>query len=138
TLVSNDSSGNILTMGFDTNYTADSGRGGNGVTLANQDYFEQFKFVGVNSTNLAACGNNQLVYIPNTGSSNRVVLISAGVRNLPGHNIFFVTNSVLVSICFGIVDVNPQDYYQALDIQCMSASLNRPQANNMVTILPAP
>jgi hypothetical protein len=141
TLVSNDVTGNILTLGFDTNNLADSGNGGNGVAWANQDYFEQFKFVGSNTTDLAACAGNQLIYIPDTAnaaSTNSRVLIFSGVRNLPGHNIFFVTNTVLATICFGVVDVNPQDNYEHIEIQAMAASLNRPQVNNMVTILPAP
>jgi type II secretory pathway pseudopilin PulG len=138
TLVSNDVTGNILTLGFDTNNLADSGNGGNGVAWGNQDYFEQFKFVGANTTNFAACTGNQLIYIPNTTSTNCRVLISSGVRNLPGHSVFFVTNTVLATICFGVVDVNPQDNYEHIEIQAMAASLNRPQVNTMVTILPAP
>jgi len=138
TMVSNDAAGNTLTVAFDTNDLVDSGNGGNGIAWANQDYFSQFKFVGVNTTNVTACASNQLIYIPDTRSSFSEVLIPAGVRNLPGHNIFSVTNTVLVTICYGVVDVNPQDYYQGVEIQAMSASLNRPQVNNMFTILPAP
>lgn len=138
TLVSNDSAGNILTLAFDTNCLVDSSNGVVGIPWANQDYFEQFKFVGVNTTNAASCATNQLVWIPNTQSTNYEVLIPCGVRNLPGHNIFSVTNTVLATICFGVVDTNPQDLYQESDIQTMAASLNRPQVNNMFTILPAP
>lgn len=140
TLVSNDITGNILTLGFDTNYLVDSKRGGNGVTWANQDYYERFQFVGTNTTNALQCSPNQLIYYSNyTASTNYRVLVPGGVRNLNGHtNIFFVTNSVLVSICFGIVDTNRQDTFQSIDIQAMGASLNRPQVNNMVSILPAP
>lgn len=138
TLVSNDVTGNILTLGFDTNTVVDSGNGGNGVAWANQDHFERFQFVGVNTTNFAGCASNQLVYLPDIASTNGRVLVFSGVRNLPGHNIFFVTNTVLATICFGVVDVNPQDNYEHIEIQAMAASLNRPQVNTMVTILPAP
>lgn len=138
TLVSNDASGNVLTLGFDTNYLVDSGNGGNGVAWANQDYFEQIKFIGHNTTNATACATNRLVWVPNTASSNQIVLIPAGLRNLPGHNIFFVTNTVLATICFGVVDTNRQDYYQESDVQTMAASLNHPPNNNLVRILPPP
>lgn len=138
TSVSSDTSGNTLTLGFDTNNAVDSGHGGNGVAWGNQDYYAQFRFVGVNTTNLLNSATNQLVWIPNTTSSNQQqVLISAGVRNLPGHRIFSVTNSALATICFGVVDINSQDYYEAIEIQAMAASLNRSSAN-LVTILPAP
>jgi prepilin-type N-terminal cleavage/methylation domain-containing protein len=138
TLIYTDTNGNQLLMGFDTNDLVDSGNGGNGVPWANQDYYSEFKFVGVNTTNLAQCTTNELIYIPNTAQTNFQVLISAGVRNLPGHNIFSVTNTVLATICFGVVDVNPQDYYEHIEIQAMATSLNRPQVNNMVSILPPP
>jgi competence protein ComGC len=139
TMVSNDITGNSLTLGFDTDYHVDSKHGGNGVPWANQDYYEQFQFVGTNTTNALQCSPNQLIYYSNTLYTNHQVLVPCGVRNLKGHtNIFFVTNSVLVSICFGIVDTNRQDTFQSIEIQAMGASLNRPQVNNMVSILPAP
>lgn len=137
TLVSNDASGNILTVGFDTNNLVDSGNGGNGVPWANQDYYGQFRFVGVNTTNLADSAANQLIWIPNTRFANHTVLIGAGVRNLPRHPVFSVTNSVLATICFGVVDINRRDYYEAIEIQAMAASLNR-SGQNLLTILPAP
>lgn len=139
TMISNDASGNTLTLAFDTNNLVDSGNAGGGVAWANQDRFEQFKFVGVNTTNVTACKSNQLIWIPNTALPRiQIPLVAAGVRNLPGHNIFSVTNTVLATICFGIVDINPEDYYNGIEIQTMAASLNRPQVNNMLTILPAP
>lgn len=139
TMISNDAAGNTLTLAFDTNNLVDSGNGGGGIAWANQDRFERFEFVGENTTNTTGCKTNQLVWIPDLSQpDNQEVLVSSGVRNLPGHNIFSVTNTVLATICFGVVDVNPQDYYNGLEIQAMAASLNRPQVNNMVKILPAP
>jgi Tfp pilus assembly protein PilW len=139
TLVSNDASGNVLTLGFDSNFTVDSGNGGNGVAWANTDYYGQFKFAGVNTTNLHLSAGKNLIWIPNINNTNNFkVLIGTGVRNLPGHVIFSVTNSALVTICFGVVDTNPRDYYEAIEIQAMAASLNRLPSQNMVSILPAP
>lgn len=139
TMISNDAAGNVLTLAFDTNYLVDSSNGVSGIPWANQDRFEQFKFVGTNTTNTTGCASNELVWIPNTKAPDtEEVLIPSGVRNLPGHNIFFVTNTVLATICFGVADVNPQDYYNGIEIQAMAASLNRLQPNNMVSFLPAP
>jgi Tfp pilus assembly protein PilW len=139
TMVSNDAAGNTLTLAFDTNTLVDSSNGVSGIPWANWDRFEQFKFVGTNTTNTTGCASNELVWIPNVAQPDeQEILIPTGVRNLPGHNIFSVTNTVLATICFGIVDINPQDYYNGIEIQAMAASLNRPQVNNMIRILAAP
>src|ERR1041384_2257060 len=69
--------GNTLTLGFDDNYEVDSD--GDGTTYNDHDHFEKFKFIGVNSTNSAACSNNTLVYYANTNSTSNVVLVSQGL-----------------------------------------------------------
>lgn len=134
TSISNSPDGNILTLGFDTNYSADSD--GDGIAFNDRNYFEQFQFVGVNSTNYTACSTNRLIYIPNASSpnSNRT-LIPKGVRNLPGWNIFTMTNKQVIAIIrFGIVDSLSQDHYQAVDVQGTGVALNRFYNTNVLTI----
>src|SRR6185369_7699918 len=53
TSMSNNASGNAYTLGFDDNYAVDSD--GDGKAYNDKNHFERFSFVGVNSTNLAAC-----------------------------------------------------------------------------------
>ncbi len=125
--------GNVLTLGIDEDYTKDYD--GDGKTYNDQNHFERFMFVGVNSTNAAACSSNRLVYISNVASNSTRVLVPKGVRNLPLYNIFTVTNGVTALIRFGIVDGNRRDYYQAVEIQGMAVSLNR-NTTNFISILP--
>lgn len=134
TSISNNTSGNILTLGFDDNYTVDSD--GDGKSYNDKNHFEQFKFVGVNSTNETACSSNSLVYIYNVAANQSRVLIPKGVRNLPLKNIFTLTNLTTAVIRFGIVDCNSRDFYQAIEIQATAVSLNRPSTTNIIGILP--
>jgi hypothetical protein len=129
---SNDHSGNVLTLAFDDNPAIDSDH--NGVSYDDRDHFERFQFIGTNSvTNFAG---NSLIYIPDIRESNRVVLIPAGVRNLPGYPIFTVTNEATTIIRFGIVDGYGRDHFQSIDIQTTAVPLNRPRATNVIAILP--
>jgi prepilin-type N-terminal cleavage/methylation domain-containing protein len=134
TSISNNASGNSLTLGFDDNYAVDSD--GDGKPYNDKNHFERFMFTGVNSTNTAACSSNRLVYVPNLSSTGSRVLVPKGVRNLPKYNIFTVTNGATAIIRFGIVDGNGRDYYQAVEIQGTAVSLNRPATTNFISILP--
>jgi hypothetical protein len=135
TYMATSSSGNTLTLGIDENYNVDLD--GDGKTYDDKDHYEQFQFVGNNSTNVLACATNQLIYIPNTNSTARRVLISGGVRNLPGFKIFSTTNTVITVIRFGIADPSPNDHYQAIDLQGSAVSLNRPwTTNSIISITP--
>ena len=127
------SSGDTLTLGIDDDYTADSDH--NGRAYDDKDHYEQFKFVGVSSTNIQACATNQLIYISNTNSSVQRVLIPAGVRILPGFKVFSLTNNVAV-IRFGIADPRASDQYQSIELQGSALSLNRPLNPGVVSILP--
>ena len=64
------------------------------------------------------------------------MLIPAGVRNLPGYNIFTLSNYSEVLVRFGIFDRNSRDHYQGIDIQATAYSLNRPASTNFISILP--
>jgi hypothetical protein len=64
------------------------------------------------------------------------LLVPAGVRNLPGYNIFTVTNRSTTIVRFGVVDGYGRDRYQSIDIQATAVPLNRPAATNFIAILP--
>lgn len=134
TKITNDTAGNALSLAFDDNYAVDSD--GNGTPYDDKDHWERFQFVGVNSTNTSGCASNKLIYYSNINSTNSKVLVPSGMRNLPGYNIFLVTNQVLVVMRFGIVDTYTRDYYEAIDVQATGASLNRPIQTNILQILP--
>ncbi len=125
---------NTLTIGLDDDYTTDSD--GDKITYNDRDHYEQFKFIGVNSTNAAYCAGNSIVYIPNTNSPNiQRVMIAAGVRNLPNCNIFSVTNIVIVVIRFGVAAATPGSY-ESIDVQGTGLSLNRLWNTNVLSIFP--
>jgi len=134
TSVSNDASGNVLTMSFDDNPVVDSD--GDGIPYNDKDHYEQFQFLGLNGdTNATA--TNRLIYILNTASpANQQVLIPSGVRNLPGYNIFTVTNKSTVIVRFGVVDTYTFDHYHSIDIQATAVPLNRPAQTSFISILP--
>ena len=130
----NDSSGNVLTLGFDDNATNDSN--GDGVPYNDRDHFERFRFIGVNTSSTTNATTNSLIYVPDITRTNRVVLIPAGVRNLPGYNIFTVTNMATTIVRFGVVDGYGPDHFQSIDIQGTAVPLNRPSTTNVIAILP--
>ena len=134
TYMDTSTSGNTLTIGFDDDYTKDSDK--DGKTYNDRDHYEQFQFIGSNSTNVLACATNQLIYIPNTNSTAQQVLISGGIRNLPGYKIFSTTNKVITVIRFGIVGSKVSDHYQAIDLQGSAVSLNRLWNTNVINIIP--
>jgi len=134
TYMATSSSGNTLTLGFDDDPTRDTD--GDAKTYDDRDHYEHFKFIGTSSTNVLACATNNLIYIPNTNSTYQRVLISGGVRNLPGFKVFSTTNSVITVVRFGIADPKTSDHYQAIDLQGSAVSLNRLWNTNVITIAP--
>jgi len=117
-----DSTGNTLTLGFDDNPAVDSD--GDGNPYDDKDHYETFQFTGANGTNSATAASNRLIYTPKVGTAGSSVLVSAGVRNLPGNNIFAAGNFNTVIIRFGVVDTNTRDRFQSIDIQALGVSLN--------------
>lgn len=131
TLVSNDSTGNILTIGLDDNPLVDSN--GDGITYNDQDHYEQFQVENVGTTNSPT---NIMVYIPDTRSNYQTVLISSGVRNLPNWKYFTVTNAATVIIRYGLADTYTNDYYESYEVKGCAVALNRKVATNTISILP--
>jgi Tfp pilus assembly protein PilW len=131
--VSNDSSGNVLTLAFDDDPTTDSD--GDGIAYNDRDHFERFQFIGVNGSTTNS-STNRLIYIPNIANATKRTFIPAGVRNLPGYNIFTVTNLATTIVRFGIVDGYGPDHYQSIDVQATAVPLNRSATTNFISILP--
>jgi prepilin-type N-terminal cleavage/methylation domain-containing protein len=134
TSITADASGNTLTLGFDDDYSTDSD--GDGVTYNDHDHYETFQFIGTNGTNSITALSNRLVYTPKVGVAGRQDLLSSGVRNLPGYNIFSVPYPGTVVIRFGVVDSITRDRFQGIDIQATGLSLNRPASSSVVGVLP--
>jgi hypothetical protein len=131
TLVSNDASGGTLTIGYDDNPNIDSD--GDGIAYNDKDHFERFQVQNIGTTNSPT---NVMVYFANITNSAKRVLINGGVTNLPGCNIFTVTNKATVLIRLGIIDPYASDYFQAIDLQGAAVALNRQATTNIITILP--
>jgi len=133
TFVSNDASGNVLSMAFDDDPAVDSDS--DGKSYNDRNHWEQFKFIGVNgSTN--GISTNLLVYIANTAVTNQQVIIPAGINNLPGYKIFNVVDGSTIVVRFGVVDGYARDRYQSVDIQATAVPLNRAFSKNVISILP--
>jgi hypothetical protein len=133
TSIAVNASGTKLTLGFDDDPLTDSD--GDGKTYNDRDHYEQFWFVGATGTGTTV-STNKLIYLANTNSTASQVLIPAGIRNLPGCNIFTLTNSTEVLVRFGVFDCYSRDHYQGIDIQATAYPLNRPTATNFISILP--
>ena len=128
TSIASDTSGNTLTLAFDSNPLVDSG--GDGISYNDKDFFESFTFLSVtNGTNFA----NSLTYSNVAGIR---VLVGSGLRKLPNWNVFTATNGVAAAIRFGIMDTYARDHYQSAEIQAAAVPLNRPSATNIIIILP--
>jgi type II secretory pathway pseudopilin PulG len=129
----NDTSGNTLQLGFDDNMAVDSD--GNGKPYDDRDHYEVFQFQNGDG-NDDTVADNRLIYIANASQTNFVVLVPAGVRKLPGRNVFAVTNVSAVYVNYAVVDAYARDGYQSCDIQTLFVARNRPTTTNTFTILP--
>ena len=134
TFLSNDFSGNRLTLGFDDNEGVDSD--GDGNSYNDRNHFEYFEFRNGDG-NDTTVEDNRIVYNSNIGLSPDTLLVNNGVRLLPFTQIFSVTNGGTVLIHFGLVDIDKNDSYQGCEIQEVVVSRNRPASlTNVVAVLP--
>ena len=134
TSVSNDASGNCLTLGFDDNIATDSD--GDGKAYNDKTHYEAFEFRNGDGNDLTTT-NNSLVYRANAGSlSNPRVLVRSGVRKLPNQRIFTLTNLNTVQINYGLVDAYARDFRQSMELQLIAVPRNRPSSTNVIQILP--
>lgn len=116
-----DVAGNILTLGFDDDLTADSDN--DGFKWNDQDHFEMFQFVNTD-TNLATLEDNKLIYCPNTTNFQTVDLVPDSVRKLPSWPIFTLTNATVL-INFGLLSTNSTPFSQQIEIRTKAMMRNR-------------
>ncbi len=133
TFLTNDASGNRLTLAFDDNHTFDLD--GDGKSYDDRGHYEYFEFRNGDGTN-STVTDNKLVYKANTNQPGEKILISSRVRVLPNTQVFVVTNNYTVLINFGMLDNYTSDSYQACDIHGVVVSRNRPATKTVINVLP--
>jgi len=129
TYMSNDASGNTLTLAFDVNPLVDAD--GDGIPYNDKDVYSRFQ---VQNIGTSSNPTNALLYWDDITQSNQTVLIKSGIRNLPGWNVFTVTNGGTVLIHFGLMDTYANDFYQSIEIQGAAVSRNRQAQTNTISI----
>lgn len=134
TSVSNDISGNILTIGIDDDPNSDLDR--DGKPYNDKGHYEQFRFDSGDGNDLTST-NNSLFYMADTAApGNTRRLITGGLRKLPSQKFFMITNQTTVLINYALVDAFSSDQRQAMDVQLIAVPRNRPASTNLITILP--
>jgi len=122
--VTNDASGNTITLGFDDDPDVDSD--GDGIKWNDQNHFEQFQFVDTDG-NLSTLDDNKINYKANTNQSTATVVVPSSTRKLSGGAIFSLTNSTTVLINFGLLTTNASAFSQAVEIRTKAVLRNRTQ-----------
>ena len=133
TSITNDASGNTLTLGFDDDFTVDKDH--DGKAYNDQDHFEQFQFRNGDGKD-DTTADNSLVYIPRVGTAQTRILVPSGIRKLPNRQVFTITNRTTVLINLGLADGYSRDWNQSVDLQLAAVPRNRPTITNVVSILP--
>jgi hypothetical protein len=134
TSVSNDASGNVLTIAMDDDPTADLDR--DGKPYNDKGHYEQFRFDNGDGNDLTIT-NNSLIYLPDTAApGNARRLVPSGLRKLPSQKFFTITNQSTVRINYALVDAYTGDSQQAVDVHLIAVPRNRPATTNVITILP--
>ena len=135
TSITQDISGNTLTLGYDTNFLVDSDVPPDKKTYNDHDYFETFQFVNGDGNDTSTT-NNCLIYKPRADLAITNVLIKTGVRKLPNKPVFTVTNGATVIVRFGLLDCFASDGYQEVDVKATFVARNRSSTTQVITILP--
>lgn len=128
-----DASGKTLRIGIDENYAVDSVKDDDKIPYNDADHYEIFQFQNGDG-NDSTVADNRLIHKTNELSNAYTVLISTGVRALPGKKIFLVdTQTFLVQVNFAVVDAYARDGYQACDIQGALIPRNRTPTSTVHT-----
>lgn len=133
TSVSVSGSGNVLTLGFDTNFLVDANS--DKKAYNDQNYYEVFLFSNGDGDD-TTMDNNQLLYKPNSTVATTNVLISSGIVKLPGKSVFSVTNGATVLLNYGLTDSYAADDYQRCDVKAKFVARNRPDSLTVISIVP--
>jgi hypothetical protein len=127
TYISNDASGNTLTLAHDTNVLVDTD--GDGIPYNDKDVFSRFQ---VQNIGTSASPTNALLYWDDITQSNQTVLVKSGLRTLPGWNVFTITNNNTVLVHYGLVDTYSGDFYQSVEIQGVAVARNHQAGTNTI------
>jgi prepilin-type N-terminal cleavage/methylation domain-containing protein len=122
--VSNDASGNTLTLSFDDDPTVDSD--GDGIKWNDKDHFEEFKYNdtdGVATTLL----DNTITYKTNNTVNVSTMLVPQSVRKLSSMKVFTLTNTTTVLINFGLLYTNNYAQSQMIEVRTQARLRNKLQ-----------
>jgi prepilin-type N-terminal cleavage/methylation domain-containing protein len=109
--------GNWLTLAFDENPAVDSNADGNRYNDTNRTARFEFRNGDGND---ATTTNNSLVLIPDTALTNEVrVLLSNGVRKLPGLQVFTFESTNMVRISMGVLDTVGANKTQNIEMKTL-------------------
>jgi hypothetical protein len=121
--MTNDASGNMLTLEFDDDPAVDSN--GDGKTYNDTNHVERFIFLSGDGDD-GTTANNRLVHVPNVSASVTNTLLSEGVRKLTSLKVFTLTNQNAVLINFGLIGDDGKGRYQAVEIRTRAVRRNKP------------
>lgn len=136
TSMSNDVSGNMLTLGFDDDPAVDSDN--DKKTYNDKNHYEIFQFTNGDGDD-ATTADNRLIYYSKTNSTVGLtnVLIKSSVGKLPDKPVFGVTNvTTTVLLNYRLVDSYDSDGYQSCIVQAAFLARNRPDPSTVISILP--
>lgn len=122
--VSNDASGNTLTLSYDDDPEVDSD--GDGITWNDRNHAEQLQFVDSDGSTTTLL-DNTIIYRTNASAGMSSTLVPQSVRKLSGLPVFAVTNTSTVLINFGLLYTNSQIQSQAIEIRTKARLRNKTQ-----------
>lgn len=120
---STDTNGNTLFLAFDDNINLDSDADGN--KYNDRNHYESFQFNNTDGSD-ATTKDNQVLYRANTNLTNVVIVLSGGVRKLPGTNVFSLSQTGrVVHVNLGVLDRADGRSSQTIEIRTSFVRRNR-------------
>jgi len=118
-----DTNGNTLTLAFDDDLNTDSNTNGN--KFDDRNHYESFQFHNTDGSDTTTT-DNRFIYKPNTNLTNQVILLTGGVRKLPGTNVFSLQQTgVVVNVNLGVLDKADSKRSQTIEIRTTIVRRNR-------------
>jgi len=118
-----DTNGNTLTLAFDDDLNTDSNTNGN--KFDDRNHYESFQFHNTDGSDTTTT-YNRFIYKPNTNLTNQVILLTGGVRKLPGTNVFSLQQTgVVVNVNLGVLDKADSKRSQTIEIRTTIVRRNR-------------
>jgi prepilin-type N-terminal cleavage/methylation domain-containing protein len=136
TSITNDTSGNTLTLGFDDNPESDSDNDKTTYNDKNRFVIIQFRNGDGKDSTL---DDNQLIAYSRTNSTfgPTNVLIASSIGKLAGRNVFTITNqTTTVIVNYLLADSFDTDGYQSSAVSSYFIARNRPDPGGVIKILP--